>query len=293
MKIAIAFLLLALSLPLNLIAQNFTPQPTYFSLQQVVIPTVPPNRSVRIPLVEVEGVRVETVSTNRVVFSNNLPTNLDHNKRLYYWTPSANRLVDTSEEAVPGSVIMPEHGEFMVYLYDEIRSGRDINTDGVFQIVLRFYHFTTGQRMNIGIPARSFVLSGERIFEYRIENDLLVFSTSSTPQNSGLQTNASWQVINLRELVHAFSGTPTSTPTPLMQFTPTPTPSHTASPTVHSDPTDTPTPLPLPTIPPGTAERADINGDGRINMLDLLLFQHFWRPQGPPTPTPTFFLIPQ
>jgi hypothetical protein len=69
----------------------------------------------------------------------------------------------------------------------------------------------------------------------------------------------------MMDIIYEIEGTPTPTPTftPVIVGPPTPTPIP-------------PTPTPIPTIAPGLRSNADINADGSVNKLDLLLFQFFW-----------------
>ncbi len=76
--------------------------------------------------------------------------------------------------------------------------------------------------------------------------------------------------------------TPTPTPVPTATETPTPSPSPTSS--------DTPTPGPSPTAEPSPmgfvgspyCDRADVNGDGRVDATDLALVGLFWGERGTP-----------
>lgn len=159
----------------------------------------------------------------------------------------------------------------MIFLYDETASLRDLNGDGTKNVIMRMYHFNTGQRINLDLPARSATpAQGETraTFEYNLKNNFLVYAKSDSVNNSQRDSTAPWHIINLLDLVYAIEGTPTPVPTatPVKIGTPTPTPT----------PTLSPTPTIRPTVPPEYRSQADINADGKVNTLDLLLFQYFW-----------------
>lgn len=74
------------------------------------------------------------------------------------------------------------------------------------------------------------------------------------------------------------TGTPTTTSTPTLTATPTTTPTPTATPTATSTSTETPTATPVPAahtptpaLTPLAPNPADLNRDGRVNVLDVQL----------------------
>lgn len=77
------------------------------------------------------------------------------------------------------------------------------------------------------------------------------------------------------------TGTPTNSPTPTATGTVTPTFTTTQTPTLTGTPTETPTPTVTAT---GTAtpRSADLNGDERVDSIDLLLFIDQWRSESAP-----------
>jgi hypothetical protein len=82
---------------------------------------------------------------------------------------------------------------------------------------------------------------------------------------------------------------PTNTPTP----TPTPTPRPTNTPTPTPRPTNTPTPTPQPTNTPTPTPQCtgngDINLDGKVSEIDIMIILNNWSPTGPvPTPVPGY-----
>lgn len=87
--------------------------------------------------------------------------------------------------------------------------------------------------------------------------------------------------------VEVWTNTPTGTPTPTPTSTATPTSTYTststftATPTPSATSTATLTPTPTPTTTPGLAELVDLNGDGVVDHLDLLLFMQVWHATGP------------
>ncbi len=261
-------------------AQNISLQVTPMAINRAVTPTVKPTplRNLSIPVAEVEGANLEAMSNARVIYSED--TSATYNKTLYEWQPGSDRLINLKHQAVAGSVRISQNGKFMLFLYDETRDLQDLNNDRIAQTLLRLYYFPSGHVFNLGIPAKSAKgADGSNIFEYDINDEFVTFTRSLTARNDGYQSNAPWQVLPLISLVHAIEGTPTPTPsfTPIGTATPTPIPSPTASPTQRQG------------IPPDFRTNVDMNGDGEVNMLDLLLFQLYWAPQGKPSPTPTFF----
>lgn len=252
-------------------AQNVTPRVTPFSTSNTESPGPTPTPIWRLDTVvkRVSGARLELIAGDRVIFSE-LSADSNANVPVYYWEPGADALLETGELAVPGSVIADEAGQFMVFLFNETDplTGRDINGDGArASFVLRLYHFETRQKINIGIPAQTydndFVSNRGRFherFEYQLTGDNLVFPVSDTPSNSQIDLDARWYIFSIQDLMTHIVGTPTPAPTP----TPTPTPT----------PASPPTPAPTPT--PNESLRADINLDGRIDALDLLILQRYW-----------------
>jgi len=88
------------------------------------------------------------------------------------------------------------------------------------------------------------------------------------------------QVTNLSITITSTTPTPTSGPT----NTPTPTPRPTNTPTPTPQPTNTPTPTPLQCTGNG-----DINLDGKVSEIDIMIILNNWSPTGPvPTPVPGF-----
>ncbi len=259
-------------------AQNVTPRPTILSPANAQRPqTIPtPIRNLRLDLLRFVDMRVESVTPDGVVLSDNL-SQVD-NRRFYFWDNKKKVLTDTNEDGLSGSVITPEEGGYMLYLHDEFLSRRDVNGDGqAISVVLRMYHFQTGQRFNIGIPARSATPRPDETrhqFEYHLYNHVLSFSASNSPSNNNTQAerNAPWHIVNMLDLVYAIEGTPTPTPSPT--YTVTPGPSPTPTPTL--TPSLTPTSTPIPTVPPELRNLADMNSDGKVDALDLMLFRYFW-----------------
>lgn len=257
------------------LAQNITPRPTIRSPQNAVRPTSTPTaiRNLELEVQRFVDMRVEALTDYSVIFS--FHTNVTSNKRLYVWDIQAKRLVDTGEDAVQGSVVAPKHGRYILFLHDESLSGRDIDGDRVTtNNVLRMYHISSGQRVNFQLPARSATPRPDEErskFEYFLQNDILVYSVSESAMNNSLERFAPWHVINMVDILYRIEGTPTPTPTPTPLF-PTPTP--TLAPGV--TPSPTPTFTPIPTVPPEFRSNADINADGVVNHLDLLMFQYFW-----------------
>lgn len=77
--------------------------------------------------------------------------------------------------------------------------------------------------------------------------------------------------------------TQTPTPTPTPTATPTPTPTPTETPTDEFEiqtptptPTQTPFPFSTPTLP-SSKVKFDLNGDGKINSIDVAIFLDYWR----------------
>lgn len=256
--------------------QNVTPRPTALSVSNAPTPTrfPTPMRNIDIPVIRVLGARLEAQTATMAVFSRN--TGSSGNTRLFFWPKGSDKVIDSMEDGLPGSVVLADDGSYMLFLHDEFDSGRDINGDLRTQTVLRMYHFGTGQKVNIGIPARSATPRADETrsqFEYSLEEHSLIYSSSSGPSNSQREPDAPWHIVNMLDVVYKIIGTPTPahTPTP----SPTYTPEGTATPT--PSPSNTPLPTPIPTVPPGLRGPADINGDGFVNQLDLMLLRHFWR----------------
>ena len=264
-------------------ANNLTVKPTSLSVlyADTLRRTPTPIRRLTIGPVKVNGARLEAMADNVYVFSEN--TTGTDNKSLYYWREGLEELLDTLEDAIPGSVIVSEDGKYMLFLHNEnLPSGRDLDGDGSRQsTILRMYHFETGQKLNIGLPARSVksqIDTSKSEYEYALKGNTLIFSVAQEFPNTVYEREAPWYIVNMLDLIYAIEGTPTPTltPTPTHTFTPvgtpTPTPSDTPSPTATSSPTVTHT----PTIPPELLSRSDINADGVVDVLDLLLFQLYW-----------------
>lgn len=238
-------------------AQNVTPKPTTFGVSNAATPKPKPTplRNTNLKLQRIVNARVEGIGGQRIVFSDD--TTSTTNRRIYYWQPGAVRLLDTQEDAVPGSIQVSEDGRYMVFLHEESTSsgGRDIDGDGVRQTILRMYHFDTRQVFNIGAPARSATpLPDETRSQFQIElfENTLAYSSSTETTNSGRETDAPWHIVNMLDLVYLIEGTPTPTPTP---------------------PPVTTTPTPTPPL----SARTDINGDGHVDALDLLWIQLYWQ----------------
>ncbi|MGC9327658.1 MAG: hypothetical protein ACP5I1_08485 [Candidatus Hinthialibacter sp.] len=251
-------------------AQNLTPRPTSFSIDAAyeLRRTPTPLKRFELKMQRIMNVRLEAESDACMVFS--ILEGFDKNKRLYMWAPGAEDLFDTGEDGVSGSVIMPDDGRYMIFLHDETDSLRDINGDNANSVVMRMFHFGTGQRLNLDIPARSATPSpGETRsqFEYKLKNHYLAYTRSDSLENSQRDLDAPWHIIDLRDVIYAIEGTPTPSPTFTPIGTPTPTPT----------PSPIPTPTPIPTVPPELRSNADINADGSVDTLDLLLFRYFWR----------------
>jgi hypothetical protein len=254
------------------VSQNITPKPTSFDITNAVKPktTPTPISRMNVEMQRFVNVRLEASSDTRMVFSA-IDDTVD-NKHLYVWDLVKEQYIDTGEEGLSKSVIMPSDGRYMIFLYDETDALRDLNGDGTKNVIMRMYHFSTGQRMNLDLPARSATPGpGETraTFEYNIKNNFLVYAKSDSLDNSQRNITAPWQIINMLDIVYAIEGTPTPAPTatPIKAGTPTPTPT----------PTIPPTPTIRPTVPPEYHSQADINSDGQVNTLDLLLFQYFWK----------------
>jgi len=263
----------------QLYANQLTPRPTPFPKNSAdrSDPIERELSSFRLPVLAFEGVRLEALSNNRFVFSDT--EGFDKNRRLYYWQSGLNDLVDTELDGLPRSVIMPEDGRYMRYLYSELDANSDINNDGVTdQTLLRFYHFATARHITIGVPARSGEeevkeipeeSQSKREFEYFLRGDDLLYSVSSQLNNgndSSQQLRADWRLVDMNQVVYQITGTPTPTPTPTLS---------------------TPTATGFPTVPPELRTSADLNNDDIVDTLDLLLFQLFWRESTIITPTPT------
>ncbi|MBN2326874.1 MAG: hypothetical protein JXR73_06950 [Candidatus Omnitrophica bacterium] len=251
-------------------AQNLTPRPTSINLDESykLRKTPTPLKRFELEMQRIVNVRLEAESDECMVFSD--AEGYEKNKRLYMWAPGVEELFDTGEDGVSGSVIMPQDGRYMIFLHDETDSLRDINGDNAESVVMRMFHFATGQRLNLDIPARSATpVPGETRsgFEVILRNHFLVYTASDSLQNSQRDADAPWHIIDMRDIVYVIEGTPTPSPTFTPAGTPTPTPT----------PSPIPTPTPIPTVPPELRSNADINADGSVDSLDLLLFQYFWR----------------
>jgi len=262
-------------------AQNITPLPTVFSTDNVTIrsKTPTPIRRMKVEIQRIVGARLEASAGGRSVFSDLAIVSTDSaNRAFYYMKPDFTQLMYTGQDGVPGSVILADDGRYMIYLHDESASGRDVDGDGYkMNNVMRMYHFTTGQNINLGIPARSATpmpWENRSSFEYQLNEHVLAFSVSANADNSGADKNAPWHLIDMLNIVYSIEGTPTptQTATPVVPVNPTSTP--TPSPTFTPSPTHTPTLT--PTIPPELRSRSDINADGEVNVLDLLIFQMYW-----------------
>ncbi len=246
----IAFLLLLPS-EKTLQAQNITPKPNKNSVLHAddkdLEPT--PLRRYEVEMEQITDARVEVITDTRIIFSEHT-RDASANRRLYVWEIEEEELWDTLEDAVEESVIAPEDGRYMLFLHNEQESGRDIDGDRVYQTVLRMYHFETGQKINLGIPARSATpLPGENRsrFEYELNDDnIVVFSVSYKENNLYLDREAPWNIVDLKPVLEDIEENlpPTGSPTPTKS--PTPTPSATPTPPPSPTPTHTLTPTPIP-----------------------------------------------
>jgi hypothetical protein len=265
-------------------SQNITPRPTRLDSGDAnTISRPTPIRRLDLSMVELSGMRLEIHSNNYAVFSDN--TSFDENRRLYVWDGINRKLTDTQEFAIPQSLLMSEDERYIIYVFDESQGNSDINGDGTLSSgVLRMYHLKTGQRVNLGIPARSATpiptIQSRAQFEYFLNDQSFIFSSSTTSSNTNRETDAPWRIVNMLNLVYAIEGTPTPTPT----NTPIPTATSAGTATKTPTPSNTPTATPFPPVPPGFIKPADINSDGIVNQLDLLILKEFWFV--PPTPTP-------
>jgi len=273
---------LGLVISANAWAQNMTIRPTVLSTDQAQVQKLQPTPLMFLQLEgkQINGARLEAVADDKYVFSES--SILLGNKQLYYLVKGNNQLIDTREFALPGSVRISPDGRYMIYLFDEARAGQDINFDNGYQVVLRFYHFATAQKINLAVPALSSLQYWDLEawnYEYELRDSMLFFSASQNTQNYSKEKTAPWVVLDLRKILYLIEGTPTPTRT----FTPVGTPTNTPPPTLTLTPTHTPsptlrpTPTPKPTIPPELRNRADLNGDGEVNALDLLWFERFWQ----------------
>ncbi len=264
---SVLLLFVILGNPDSGVAQNITPKPTTWNLNDAVSIKITPTpiRKLNVEIQRFPDIRLEASSDSRMVFSDNETS--AKNRRFYVWTAGDTKLTDTGEDGLSNSVKISDDGRYMVFLHDEISSLRDINGDGTKNVVMRMYHFTSGQKINLDLPARSgtpLPNESRSQFEYRLKDHYLAYSVSDSLDNSQADYDAPWQVMNMLNIVYQIEGTPTPTPT----FTPIP---------VVGTPTPIPTSTPVPTVPPELRSNADINADGVIDTLDLLLFEHFWR----------------
>lgn len=261
----------------SILAQNITPLPTIISSDNAIpVQTPTPIYRLKVEMQRIVGARAEVNSGNRIVFSDlSIP---NANRKLYYWEPGMKQLIYTGEDGVPGSIRISEDGKFMIFLHDEVGSYRDVDGDGyTINNVLRMHHFDSGQNVNLGIPARSATPKPgdtRSSFEYILTDHTLTFSVSSQTSNSEAEKDAPWHIIDMLDLVYQIEGTPTPTrtPTPVIAVYPT----HTPTPIATLTPTPTPTLTPKPTLDPSLRSNSDINADGKVDMLDLLIFQRFW-----------------
>lgn len=254
------------------LSQNVTPRPTPFNTVEAVSPGPTPSRiwQANLPVKQIRDARFETIAGKRVVFSKHTPDAFFNrtnppNAQLFYWEPGATRLLETGEEGVPGTIVADEEqGRFIIFIHNEQR-GRDIDGDGIYQYILRLYHFETRQVLNLGAPARTsleldaFSSFDVQHFEYELKNDLFVYSVSNQALNLAPQPNAQWRIVDIAEVLQLIDDSATPTPTP----TPTPT---------------QPAPEPTPTLTPTQtfSQRADINRDGIVDAMDLLLLYRHW-----------------
>jgi hypothetical protein len=246
-------------------------------MQNAATPTAEPTaiRQLEVELKRFFDMRVEDLSDDKIFLIDFSDTS-NRNRRVYVWDINEEVLIDTGEDIVLGSLVAPEDGRYMIFLHDESLSGRDLDGDGIrTNNILRMYHLGSGQKINFQLPARSATpASGETRsqFEYHLnENNVLTYSVSSNTLNNQQEKYAPWNMIDLLDIIYEIEGTPTPTPT----FTPSiPTNTPTLPPGV--TPSPTPTHTPIPTIPPDLANKADINQDGIVDHLDMLLFQYFW-----------------
>lgn len=268
-------------------AQNITPRPTRIDASDadtIRIPT--PLRRFDLSMVELSGMKLEAHSDHYAVFSNS--NSFDTNRRLYLWDGINHELRDTQEFAVPQSMLISDDERYIIYVFDEFQGSTDINGDGTLSTgVLRMYHLTTGQRVNLGIPARSATpiptIHSRAQFEYFLNDNSFIFSSSTSESNSNREVDAPWRIVDMLDLVYAIEGTPTPTPTNTPIPTATPQGTATNTPT----PSNTPTATPFPPVPPGFIKPADINSDGIVNQLDLLILKEFWYVSPTPTPSPS------
>lgn len=271
-------------------AQNLNPQPTPYSTKPVSTPKPAPNllsaQKLKIPAAKMTGLRMEIMTDTKIIFSKHDQSEAGkNNRRFYYYVEGKDKLIDTGIDGMPGTLIAPKDGKYIVFLYDENNSNIDINNDKHYWTVLRMFHFDSGQSINLGIPARSAapkeinqLSSNLYQYEYFLNGNVLTFSDAENQSNNVSMDFAPWNVINLTAILYAIEGTPTFTPkatsTPTFTPSPTSTPAKT-QPTTKPQPTFTPTHV--PTISPGIRARSDINQDGVIDEQDLLIFQLDWR----------------
>lgn len=266
-------------------AQNITPRPTQLDASDAETLRIPtPLRRFDLSMVQLSGMRLETHSNRYAVFTDTLA--FTENRKIYVWDGDNRILRYTLETAVPRSILLSEDERYIIYIVDESQSNIDINSDGTLSTgVLRMYHLSTGQRVNLGVPARSATpiptIQSKAQFEYVLNDNSFIFSSSSASQNSSRETDAPWRIVNMLDVVYQIEGTPTPTPT----NTPTPSPTIMVTAT-NTPPLVTATPTPFPPVPPGFIKPADINSDGYINQLDLMILKEFWFVDPTPTPRP-------
>jgi hypothetical protein len=246
-------------------AQNLTPRPTIINAGSAATPR-PTARasSFKYPVRQFNDAKLEVQTSTKFLFSNSGDERYKKNRSLYVWSSDHAKLIDTGMDGMASSILAPDDGRYMLFLYDDGDPALDINGDRITsQKILRFYHFDSRHAYNLGVPARSATPYPDLIdqYQYRLKNHIVTFPVDEDGfNNSTAEINPSWYVINLLDIIYDIEGTPTPTPS----FTP-----YVGGPS--------PTPTPAATLPPAIKARSDINNDGYIDVQDLLIFQQDWR----------------